>query len=252
MYRVLAVCTAFTLAAMLSGCGLPTTATQAAPPQMQTAAALTVQAILNSTPLPSPELQTPLPSASSTAVVVTETPSSTTATPSLEAPKLTVEDVTNCRSGPGPNYERVAQIVAGQQVSIVGSFPAYWLVQTESKLCWIAMEFSTPSGNIAAVPTVTQPSTPQAGKPSAPGLQKWEYSCSGDGHADLSIRWTDRADNETGYRVYMNGKVLTELPPNSTELTTKILLPVGASASIYVEAFNQAGGASFPPFSFSC
>ena len=248
MHKILTAFTALTLATLLAGCGLSATPTQVAPPQMQTAAALTVQAILNSTPLPSPEVQ-----ASATAPSLsTATPSIFTATPPGQAPKLTVEDVTNCRSGPGPNYERVAQIVAGQQVGIVGSFPSYWLVQTDAELCWIAMEFSTPSGNIAAVPTVTQPSTPQAGKPNAPGLQKWEYSCSGDGHADLSIRWTDRADDESGYRVYMNDKVLTELPANSTELTTKILLPAGASASIYVEAFNAAGSASFPPFSFSC
>jgi hypothetical protein len=249
-------------AALLAGCSVSVAPDQTAvpPPEMQTAAALTVQAILSATPLPSPEEQTSVPLGSavppggtSTPVIVTATTTASTgtATASQQAPKLTVEDVTNCRSGPGLNYERVAQVVAGQQVSILGSFPGYWLVQVDSGLCWVAMEFSTPSGNIAGVPTVTQPATPLAGEPDAPGLQEWTYACTG-GEAEVTIQWSDRANDETGYRVYLDGKVLAELAANSTQYSTRIPIQVGHTNSIYVEAFNEAGAASFAPFAFSC
>jgi hypothetical protein len=237
------------LAIVLSGCGVGSGPTLT-PPEMSTSAAQTVQAILNTTPLASPEAQTQVPQ--TLVPLASATPQIATATPTLEAPKLTVEDVTNCRKGPGSDYERLTQITAGQQVSIIGSFPEYWLVQSGEGLCWIAMEFSTPSGNLTAVPTVNAPTAQSAGKPDAPVLQEWTYSCTGDGHAELLIRWTDKADNESGYRVYMNGEVLTELPSNSNRLETRILLPTGLNASIYVEAFNQSGSASFAPFTFSC
>jgi len=250
MNRVLYAHLAIVLAIVLSGCGPGSSPTQT-PAEMSTAAALTVQAILNTTPLASPEAQTQVPQTS--VPQASPTPQILpSVTPTLEAPKLTVEDVTNCRKGPGSDYERVTQIAAGQQVSILGSFPGYWLVQTGEGLCWIAAEFSTPTGNLTAVPTVNAPTAQSAGKPDAPVLQEWKYSCTGDGRADLLIRWTDKADNEAGYRVYMNGEVLSELPANSNKLETSILLPAGLNASIYVEAYNPSGAASFAPFTFSC
>jgi len=228
----------------MAACSLPGTATEA-PPQMQTAAALTVQAVLEGTPL-----ATLAPQASPTSgLPPTTAPSATSA---AESAKLTVEDVTNCRSGPGSGYDRITQIQANQQVPIVGSYPSYWLVQSEAGVCWIAMEFSTPAGDIARVPTVTAPATPGAGAPKAPSIQRYDFSCTGGGRAELSIRWTDKSANEVGYRIYMNGEVLIELPADSTQYSGSVLLPNGQNAAFNIEAFNETGMASSSVFTISC
>jgi hypothetical protein len=165
---------------------------------------------------------------------------------------MTVEDITNCRKGPGTGYELVTQITAGEEVSILGSLPDYWLVQTGEGQCWVATEFATPIGNIAAVPTVTAPPTPQGGELGAPSISEWTYACTGNGRADLTIKWTDRASTESGYRIYMNAEVIKELPANSTEFSSSVLVPAGTTVEFYVEAFNTGGATSSVVYKFSC
>jgi hypothetical protein len=242
MKRSLVFCIAGMLVA-LAACNMPPPATQAAPPEMQTAAAKTIEAVISATPLPTqPPLHTP------TVQIIQPTLTLVV----KEQPKLTVEDVTNCRSGPGTGFEQVTQLAAGQQVRIVGSFPSYYLVQTGSGTCWVPVEFATPSGDIALVPTVTAPPTSQASSLRPPGIEKWTYSCTGNGRVDLTIAWTDRSTSEAGYRIYMNGEVLTELPADSNQFSNSVLLPAGSNAAVYIEAFNSSGAVSSSSFSFSC
>jgi hypothetical protein len=165
---------------------------------------------------------------------------------------MTVEDVTNCRKGPGTGYELVTQITAGKEISIIGSLTDYWLVQTDAGVCWVAREFATPIGNIAAVPTVTAPPTQQGGAVAAPSITKWTYACGGDGRADLTIDWIDKATNEAGYRIYMNGEVIKELPADSTQFASSVLVPAGLTVEFYVEAFNTTGKAQSVVYTFSC
>ncbi|HEY6072640.1 MAG TPA: SH3 domain-containing protein, partial [Anaerolineales bacterium] len=197
MKKMLMICMAVLLGSM-TACGVPGTTTVEPPPQMQTAAAMTIDAILTGTPLATPTVAAPL--GTPTAIIIL--PSST---PALGDARLTVQDVTNCRSGPGADYERVTQVGAGQQLKIIGSYPAFWLVETDAGSCWIAMEFSTPTGDVARVPTVTQPSTPSTGAPKAPSLARYDYVCNFQDQVELSLRWTDKSSNEAGYRIYING-----------------------------------------------
>lgn len=234
---------------LLAACGTPGSSTPF-PPDMQTAAALTVEALLSATPNYTPTLEV-----SATPMVLTATADlSTPATPSTRAgsAKMTVEDITNCRSGPGTGYEQVTQIQPDEEVAILGSLPDYWLVQTAEGQCWVAREFATPMGDIARVPTVTAPPTPQGGAVGAPSISEWTYVCTGNGRADLNIHWTDRATNEAGYRVYMNGEVIKELPANSEQFSSSVLVPGGTKAQFYVEAFNTSGAASSVVYEFSC
>ena len=238
----------------LAACGAPGTST-ALPADMQTAAALTVEALLSATPAFTPTL-----AVSPTPMVVTPTPENgAPSTPGVSTPgtpagpaKMTVEDITNCRAGPGTGYAQVTQIGPGEQVSILGSLPDYWLVQSNVGQCWVAREFATPMGNIARVPTVTAPPTPQGGELGAPSINAWTYACTGNGRADLTIQWDDRAANEAGYRVYMNGEVIKELPANSDEFSSSVLTPVGMKMQFYVEAFNTSGKASSVVYEFTC
>lgn len=242
MKRILTVVMLLVLAA---ACSLPGSPTPAPPPQMQTAAALTVQAVLSSTP----QIAATQPLQATAGPTATLPPSST---PPAGQAKLTVEDVTNCRGGPGTDYERIAQIAAGQEVNIVGSYPGYYLVQSQEGICWITMEFSTPSGDLARVPTVTQPSTPSAGAPKAPGLARYDYFCTGTSQIELSLRWTDKSANESGYRVYINGKVFAELPADTSQYSLTFDRAGSSSATFNIEAYNPVGSASTSVVTITC
>jgi len=222
----------------ISSCNLPIQG--GTDPQIATAAALTVQAALNSEPLASPIAGgTNIPGG----------------TPGSGQAMASVGDVTNCRSGPGVNYERVIQIFPTDKVQIVGFFPPnYWIVSTKSGECWISGEFTTPEGNFAAVPTVTAPPTPQGSAPDAPTFPSkgWTYFCFANGSADITLTWNDKAANETGYRVLRNGNVIAELPADSTYFAETITLLSGQSVGYQIEAYNPIGETKSIVASMTC
>ena len=237
-------------ALVLSACNFPEDSA-ASQELMMTAAALTVESALK-TPLATPTLaDTPEAVAGGTQG----------ATPQISTPSLSgqamasVGDVTNCRSGPGTNYERITQILPADQVSIIGFFPPnYWIVNTALGQCWLSGEFTTPSGNFAAVPTVTAPPTPEGDIPEAPTFSKngWTFSCYGPGSADISLAWNDKANNETGYRVLRNGELAAELPANSTTFAETIALNSGQSVGYQVQAYNLIGASSSATANITC
>ncbi len=224
----------------ISSCNLP--ATGAPDPQVATAAALTVQAAIES----SSSTQVLASPTSGNAVAITETPT-------YSKPMISVGDVTNCRTGPGVNYERVTQILPEKPVEIIGFYsPNYWIVSTSAGNCWVSGEFTTPTGSYAAVPTVTAPPTPKGGTPDNVSLQKWDISCNYvTNEADVTIRWADK-DGETGYRVIRNDTLVAELAANSTEFREKISLISGQSVAYSVVAYNGAGAASSSTITLSC
>ncbi|MBL8049985.1 MAG: SH3 domain-containing protein [Anaerolineales bacterium] len=227
----------FIIAILLSSCNMP--ASDTVDPQVATAAALTVEAVIgNSTPLASP-------TAGSQA--------NTEATPTYSQPLASFEDVTNCRTGPGVNYERVTQILPADSVEIIGFYPPnYWIVSTDNGPCWVSGEFVTPSGSIAAVPTVTAPPTPQGSAPDNVSLQSWFVSCNYvTNEANVTIAWSDK-DDESGYRVFRNNQLIAELPENSREFKETISLLSGQSVGYYVVAFNAVGSTSSKSISMSC
>ncbi len=226
----------FVMGCFISSCNLP--AAGQTDPQIATAAALTVQAALNST---------------SPAIPVSTTSGSPTSA-AFSKPVIVVDDVTNCRTGPGTNYERVVQITAGQQVEIIGVYPPnYWIVSTNAGICWVSAEFATPMGSVQAVPTVTAPPTPAGNAPADVSFQKWDILCNFQtGQADISIRWSDKGDDEAGYRVIRNGNVVAEFPPNATQFAETISLLSGQSVGYRVESFNEIGSSSSSTISLAC
>ena len=230
---IVSLCTAGIL---LSSCNVP--AADQTDSEMATAAAMTVQAAIdNATPLASP--------------VLGQSNAEVTAT--YSQPFASVEDVTNCRTGPGVNYERVTQILPTDSVKMIGFFPPnYWIVSTNAGECWIAGEFVTPSGSYAAVPTVTAPPTPEAKAPEGVSLQKWEIFCNYEtNEANVTIIWSDK-DDETGYRILRNGELAAELSANSTQFGEVITLLAGQSVGYNVIAFNAAGSAASKTITLSC
>ncbi len=235
---------------LLSACNFPEDSA-ASQESMMTAAALTVDAALK-TPQATPTL------ASTPTIVTGETQAATPtiSTPNPSGPAMaSVGDVTNCRSGPGVNYERITQILPADQVQIVGFFPPnYWIVNTTLGQCWLSGEFTTPSGDFKAVPTVTAPPTPEGDIPEAPTFPNngWSFLCYGPGQADIALTWSDKADNETGYRVLRNGEIAAELPANSTNFAETIPLNSGQSVGYQIQAYNPIGKSSSSTASITC
>jgi hypothetical protein len=229
---------------LISSCNLPTAG--APDPQIATAAAMTVLAALNAiTPLASPTAGNSVVSTATKAI----------STPTYSQPMASVGDVTNCRKGPGKNYERVTQILPADSVKIIGFFsPNYWVVSTKDGDCWLSGEFATPVGSFAAVPTVTAPPTPQGGAPEAASFPKngWTFFCYGPGQADITLSWNDNADNESGYRVLRNGEKIAELPANSSYFAETIDLLSGQSVAYQIQAYNESGETDSSVASMAC
>jgi uncharacterized protein YgiM (DUF1202 family) len=188
---------------IISSCNLPAAGTP--DPQIVTAAALTVQAAINSS-------SNTQPLASPTTVSVA---AATTATPTYSKPFISVGDVTNCRTGPGVNYERVTQILPSDSVEIIGFFPPnYWIVSSSAGNCWVSGEFATDEANI-------------------------------------TILWTDK-DGESGYRVLRNSEKVAELPENSAQFNETITLLSGQSVGYNIVAFNAIGSTSSSTVTLTC
>lgn len=227
----------------ISSCNLPTTGSS--DPQIATAAALTVQAALNAAPNTTP-LASPVDAGNS---------STTQATPPFSKPIVSVGDVTNCRTGPGKNYERLTQIIPNEAVDIIGFYPPnYWIVSTKAGVCWLSGEFATPIGSFEAVPTVTAPPTPEGGVPESATFPKngWTYFCYANGQTDITLNWSDNATNESGYRVIRNGDIIAELPANSTYFAETIALFSGQSVGYQIQAYNLSGDTNSPVASMTC
>ncbi len=144
------------IALTLTACGTPTaTPAPTTGPDLAltiTAQAQLLQALTQTALVPT---TTPEPTFTS-APAFTETPSKVT---------ITVSANTNCRSGPGADYDIVGALNIGQQAEVVGKSSAsnYWVIDNPnaSGTCWLWGEYATIIGNTASLqefeipPTVT-------------------------------------------------------------------------------------------------
>lgn len=219
------------LSALLSSCNVPVPGTALAY-GASTAAALTVGAAI-ATPQ-APPGATPV------------------STPNPSSAILTVTDNVNCRSGAGVNFERLTVVPEGSSVPILARAEGinWWLVDPPDAVdqCWVSGEFGSAAGDVAGVPAATAAPGSSAGAPRRPTNWDWEYSC-GDG--TTTITWTDAADNENGYRIYLNGSVEAELPANSSIYVDTMNVPTGQELTFGFEAFNDAGASPRWTFTFA-
>jgi hypothetical protein len=238
----------------LSACNFPGTVSEPSlDEQAATIVALTLTAAQTSTPT-----ETPQPAANTPTLAITRTPTPSI-TPTYSAPLLTINEPTNCRTGPGQSYDVLFTFNAGAVVEIVGRYPTnnYWTVKVQGleQPCWIWGEYTTASGSYWTVPSVTPPATATASPPTGPSFSNWEYLCgygASGPNATVTLEWTDRSENESGYRVYRNDKQVTELPPNSNSFSEVIDVEEGQTITYRVEAFNDSGSSSSSTISFSC
>jgi hypothetical protein len=178
--------------------------------------------------------------------------------PTYSVPMLTLRDATNCRTGPGQSYEIIITYQVNQTLEIVGRYDLgnFWLVKSEespTETCWLWGEYADVTGSILSVVSVTPPPTLTTSGPQPPSLQNYKYYCDGFNNTlSIDIIWADRADNETGYRIFHDGWQAAELPANSTTYSETISMPASHSAEYYIQAYNAIGSASSQIIKLTC
>jgi uncharacterized protein YgiM (DUF1202 family) len=244
---------ALTIVLALAACSLPSRSTPQPTQALDislvgTIAAATLQAMATSTFTPAP----------------TSEPSSTptltsTITPTNGPVTLKFNGNTNCRKGPGENYDVVTVLKTGLEVQAIGRVDKtnYWLVKRSesAETCWASADFAQMTGNAQALPTVTAPPTSTPKPPNAPAWASWNYNCdfaSGGNNITMNLVWTDRSSNETGFIVYRDGQPIANLGPDTASYTETIFVATGQSVSYKVEVKNESGTASTSTVSAAC
>ena len=248
----------------LSACNLPSGSTDATstPDLAQTLTALADQAQPGSGDAPAQQ-DTATPQ-------FTATPEFT-ATPSV--PEVTVSTNTNCRTGPGVQYDNIGALLIGQVGTLVGknSQTGYWIINNPGKTgtCWLYPQYATISGNTAnlqeySIPPTPTPTltptftpTPTLAPPTAvnnPTVAKVcvplvlpTYNYTG------TLNWEDKSDNEDGFNIYLNGGLIGTVGANVVTFPIAPLpLAAGTPLTFGVEAYNSAGKAAIKTVIMVC
>ncbi|HRQ31475.1 MAG TPA: hypothetical protein PLM89_00055 [Anaerolineales bacterium] len=242
------------LIAAILACNLPNTQPPTddnqVPPEIK---ATLAEGLRNGADVPITATFSPIPRPSVTSVTTSPTPST---------PLLTLVQQVDCRAGPGQSYESLFIYPANTSLAILGRYDAenYWLVQSPEssrRQCWISGAYGQASGNLAEAPNVTPPPPPAAQQPlHAPSSQSWNYTCAYNGNGYnivVALTWSDKSNNETGFRVLRNGGLIADLPANSTAYTDSATIYAGQTFVYRIETYNSAGtaGANTAPISCS-
>jgi hypothetical protein len=241
----------FVLIFGLTACNLPSAEQVSPPSNVQTAAALTVEAellhLMASATLPTLPTNTPNPIFGSTGTI----------TPTYSVPILTVREQTNCRAGPGQEYDVLFTYLPNVKLEILGRYEPnnFWLVKSSespSGQCWLWGEYADAAGSYWVVPSAAPPATAAVPPPKAPSVV-WDYFCNyANNQTNVTLKWTDIAADETGYRVFRNGGLVAELPANATTFSETIALVAGTATSYQIEVYSPTGSTRSRPISFTC
>jgi hypothetical protein len=235
--RFLALLSILALAA--AGCsvtvdmGAPPSNASAAPPsveqQVATGVAQALQSLTQEALTAAPTM-TPVPTATGT-----PTPAPVPAT-------LSVSSATNCYAGPNTNYGFVITIRPGTVVTVAGKDAPdnYWIIDVPGypgTVCWLAGQYASVSGDTTNLPS---PATPQPSIYTLSEPRGLSVSCTAhynsDSHGDwhhgdedreasswtVVFGWGNTASNQTGVRVYRNGRLLTRLGPGGRSYTDTV------------------------------
>lgn len=240
---------------LLPGCNLPSSGGGD-----QQAVSQTLTAIANGAPQPGPGIpsETPGPTTIPTQAL--------TSTPTI--PVVSVSQNTNCRSGPGIQYDLISSLLIGQTAEVVGKnsgVPNYWVIKNPegSGTCWLWGQYATVAGNTAALPEIPVPptptpsptATPAAPKPPKdPSIVKICVPIPGPLFQYLgTFNWVDKSDNEDGFHVYLNGALFGTTGPDAVSYPLPgLIFPPGTALKMGVDAFNAAGVSVKKEVTFSC
>lgn len=241
------------LIASILACNTPAPEQVPPPSDRQTAAAQTVEALL------APTITATVHQAAATSLPASPTPSvgsTGTITPTYSVPMLRVLQQTNCRTGPGQDYQVIFTYLPWKELEIVGAYPQenYWLVKSDESAtgtCWLWGEYVEVTGSYWAVASVTPPPTASPAPPAPPSIQEWDFRCN-VGQVTVNIKWTDRAVNESGYRVIRDEEVAAELPADSNSYAETIPYESGDKFIYFIEVYNVTGPVRSTSMQFTC
>jgi hypothetical protein len=215
--------------AVLTACG-PKAAPTPALPSVEQLAATIAAATINAQ----------LAAATASAAVTVAPP----ATPTV-APTLFINAATsNCRSGPGPDFQLIATYSAGASVPLFGQDTAsgFWVVKdpVSNALCWISVQDGTPAGSFDALPQMT-PQPVSVAVPAQPAsIGRPDFACDNT-TLTVVLRWQAPPGAVNGYRLFREGNQVADVPASQTEYTEKIPFVYGSSVKYAVAAYNDAG-----------
>lgn len=79
-------------------------------------------------------------------------------------PSVSVSVDTNCRTGPGVNYDLLTGLFVGETAEVVGKYtsvtPNYWVIRKGSVTCWLWGQYATVVGNTGNLPEMVPPPSP--------------------------------------------------------------------------------------------
>lgn len=153
MFRKKITLLSLVLITVLSACNLPSgQTTETATPDL----ALTLTALAGGQ-----GADTPAAPQDTATLEFTSTPE-LTVTPSV--PTVSVSVNTNCRTGPGTQYDLIGALTVGQTAEVVGknSSTNYWIIKNpnSSGTCWLWGQYATVVGNTAGLQEYAIPPTP--------------------------------------------------------------------------------------------
>jgi hypothetical protein len=188
---------------------------------------------------------------SGTTAAATPIPS-TTPTPTSDPPRVTANQTSICRFGPGELYPDVSNLQSGQSSPILGrnAETSWWVIQNivASGTCWIWDGFVTVSGDTSSVPVIAGPPLPEptavplaAPKTVAPA---GTYSC----RSTIFLEW-EPVYHPNGIAHYEWQVTYSGVSKNGTTTSTSVenFLSCSTSYSWQVRAVDNKG--NYGPFS---
>lgn len=185
-----------------------------------------------------------------------------TITPTLppSVPAVSVSVDTNCRTGPGVNYDYLTGLLVGEKAEIVGKYtsatPVYWIIRKGSITCWLWGQYATVEGDISNVPEMVPPPSPTPPPTSTPTVTPTTPAPTGD-LSIIEIFMSTQfevvarvATNPTGslsgnfqYTVYANGVQTTQgscsIPTGSSACYTGHIVVGSQSIQVVIDPNNN-------------
>lgn len=222
------------LSVLLSSCNLPFGQTPQ-PPATPGLSSLEISASQTAAAPPPPsETSSPIPTDTATATeTLTLTPSlepTITETPTVGIISAKVLKETNCRTGPGGIYDRVATYQTNTQLEVVGKDlgGGYWYVQNPAnpeEKCWIIGTNIEIQAGAEALPAFTPPPSPTAGPYFEVAFKNYDR-CKGQYFLRFTVTNTGGFALRSGYvRVTdLKKNISVEASFNAFDLTTGCII----------------------------
>ncbi len=253
-----------TLFVLSMACNSPVSNTPVQPDQrvVETAVQMTLNArstdIIPTLQPPIPHLTTQAPSDNTPTATLSPPP---TATPTSSKPMVSVSVNTNCRLGPGTDFDIVSVLLVGEETEIVAQDPSgeYWYIRNidnPSQFCWLWANYATPKGNYASLPVFTPMPTPTPKYTATPtpdftvtfkeidGCVGWnlEFLIKNNGSIILESYSITITDNDTAQSVYISNDKFEEWNGCPIVSSQSDLLPGEAGYAVSATLLNDPSG----------